>query len=135
MTLKASVYVTEDLGYSYKARITFSSESLSGAKPLDISCTLTRGRHDLKAYAGGRALHLDEETRELFEHLVLTGAQKIVKTRVNVVREQCGGRLCDDADDGVGVYANRQYSGHVDTRIAEVPGYMSRVMRLVTVQS
>lgn len=132
MALKASVYVTEVPENSYKARITLSFEPQLGTKPMDVSCTLTRGRHDLKVYANGRALHPDAETRELIEHLVLTGARRIVKTQVDAVREQCGYRVCTDTDDeSLGTYVDRQYPGQIETQIFEVPRYVSRIIKLV----
>ncbi len=130
MPLKASVYVTEDPENLYKARITFSLESCRGVKPMDLSCTLTRGRHDLRVYANSRELHPDTETRELIEALVLVGARKIATVQVDIVKEQCGRHICTGTDDESGIYANRQYPGQIETQIAEVPRYVSRVIEL-----
>ncbi len=127
MALRAYVCVTEAPENLYKARITFSLGPQLGVKPLDVTCTLTRGRHDLQVYANGRALHPDAETRELIEHLVLAGARKIVNTRVDAAIEQHGYRVCTDTDDESGIYADCQYPGRFDTQITGV----SRVIKLM----
>ncbi len=127
MALKASVYVTEKGANSYTAQIVLSQNRQYGMRPLQLSCTLTKGRHDLAASFGDKQLEPDEDTRELFEHLILYGAQKIVKTQVDILKAQCGGRVCNDTDDESGLYVESQVPGHVETEIRDVPDYLQRL--------
>ncbi|MFH0890369.1 MAG: hypothetical protein V1836_04515 [Candidatus Aenigmatarchaeota archaeon] len=129
MVLNASVYVTEERENSYKARITLSQIQSSGMCPVQFSCTLTKGKHDLGVSFGNKPTDPDEDTRELFEHLMLYGAQKIVKTQVDIVREQCGRQVCTDTDaESSGIYLDSQVSGHIETELKEVPPYLQRLI-------
>ena len=96
--MKASVYVTEAHGSSYKAKITFSFEPPHGTRSMDVDCTLTRWTHDLKVYSNGKQLRPDEETSDLLEHLVLAGSKKIITAKVDIAGEQCGSRVCANTD-------------------------------------
>lgn len=133
MALNASVDVIEERPDSYKAQITLSRNQQYGMRPVQLSCTLTKGKHNLGASFGSKLLDLDEDTKQLFEHLILYGAQKIVKTQVDVIKEQCGGLICVDTDieDGFHVYVGRQVPGHIETEIKAVPTYLQMLTELM----
>jgi len=88
-----------------------------------LGCTLAQ-EHKLTVTKDNEIIQPDYETKELLEHLVLLGARKIRTESVDIM-EKCGGRVCVDTDDGIGIiYEQQQIAGEFETELMQVPRYL-----------
>lgn len=142
MILKASVYVTEGLGNSYKARITLPLsmrpadaqhffQQRKRPQPLQLDCTLAKGTHDVRAEIYGEQLDLDEESSRLLERFILAASKNIYVRTLDLVEAHQGCRKCAITEGDSGILIEQHFPGRAEIHVEELPDYLVKLSESV----